>query len=142
MGRREQGRRRCCWRGRRLKPRSKTVVAVSAGPRRAARQHWPAHASGGRRRRHRALVVRGKAVPGVIDAAVLGVPHAELGEEVGAFVVVSRALGPAQLASELRESLASFAIPSKWWVQSDPLPVNQTGKVDKVALAARARQQP
>ncbi len=78
-------------------------------------------------------------IPGVIDAAVLGLPHPDLGEEVAAFVVVSDGQTSAQLAAQLRTRVASFAVPSRWWIQAEPLPVNQTGKVDKPALAARVR---
>ena len=74
-------------------------------------------------------------IPGVSEAAVFGIPHPDLGEEVMA-VVVSDTLTPARLRKELRPRLASFAIPSRWHVQRDPLPVNQTGKVDKPALRA------
>jgi acyl-CoA synthetase (AMP-forming)/AMP-acid ligase II len=76
-------------------------------------------------------------LPGVVDAAVIGVPHADLGEEVAAFVVVSGDQTLEALQAGLRESIASFAVPSIWRLQSEPLPVNQTGKVDKASLLAR-----
>jgi acyl-CoA synthetase (AMP-forming)/AMP-acid ligase II len=75
------------------------------------------------------------AVTGVIEAAVVGVPHPDLGEEVCAFVVVAgEGLTGDTLAQELRGQLASFAIPTEWHVGQEPLPTNQTGKVDKRAL--------
>jgi acyl-CoA synthetase (AMP-forming)/AMP-acid ligase II len=85
----------------------------------------------------RALV----AIPGVSEAAVFGVPHPDLGEEVMAVVVAAGEHTPAQLQEQLRASVASFAMPSRWLLQTEPLPVNQTGKVDKAALVARGRGQ-
>jgi len=79
-------------------------------------------------------------IPGVLEVAVIGIPHPDLGEEVCAFVVVDDARHTAQtLSSELRGQLASFAVPTIWQVQQEPLPINQTGKIDKPALSARAR---
>ncbi len=75
-------------------------------------------------------------IPGVSEAAVFGVPHPDLGEEVMA-VVVTTIHTPADLRDALRTKLASFAIPSRWHVQDNALPVNQTGKVDKPALRTR-----
>jgi hypothetical protein len=30
--------------------------------------------------------------------------------------------------------LAYFAVPQQWWIRTDALPLNDTGKVDKPAL--------
>jgi acyl-CoA synthetase (AMP-forming)/AMP-acid ligase II len=79
------------------------------------------------------------ALPHVAEAAVIGVPHSDLGEEVCAFVVLRSHVTEDQLRRELRKTLASFAIPSRWYLQAEPLPTNQTDKVDKKALGARAR---
>jgi acyl-CoA synthetase (AMP-forming)/AMP-acid ligase II len=79
------------------------------------------------------------ALPGVIEAAVFGVPHPDLGEEVMAVVCVAGNVTALQLMEQLRPKLASFAIPSRWLLQNEPLPTNQTGKVDKTLLAAQAR---
>ncbi|HSW15609.1 MAG TPA: class I adenylate-forming enzyme family protein [Ramlibacter sp.] len=83
----------------------------------------------------RALV----AVPGVTEAVVFGVPHADLGEEVMAVVMVDADLTPQQLQDQLRGKLASFAVPSRWRIQREPLPTNHTGKVDKNAISAQVR---
>jgi acyl-CoA synthetase (AMP-forming)/AMP-acid ligase II len=80
----------------------------------------------------RALV----AVPGVAEAVVFGLPHAVLGEEVAAVVVVEGDLTPEIIQAELRSRLASFAAPSRWWLRKEPLPVNHTGKIDKPAVVA------
>jgi hypothetical protein len=39
----------------------------------------------------------------------------------------------------LRTQVASFAVPSHWRLQTEPLPLNHAGKVDKAALIAQAR---
>jgi acyl-CoA synthetase (AMP-forming)/AMP-acid ligase II len=78
-------------------------------------------------------------IPGVVEAAVFGMPHPDLGEEVMAVVVVDREVSVAQLQDGLRGQLASFAVPSRWRVQTEPLLTNPTGKVDKPALVALAR---
>jgi acyl-CoA synthetase (AMP-forming)/AMP-acid ligase II len=78
-------------------------------------------------------------IEGVTEAAVFGVPHPDLGEEVMAIVVVDRDLTAQQLQQHLRSTLASFAVPSRWRLQKDALPTNPAGKVDKPALAAQAR---
>lgn len=73
--------------------------------------------------------------PGVAEAAVVGVPHEVLGEDVAAFVV---AVGGAQLdEGDLRrhclERLADYKAPRKF-VFVPGLPRNATGKVQKHLL--------
>lgn len=46
-----------------------------------------------------------------------------------------------QIETQLRGNVSSFAVPSRWRVQREPLPTNHAGKVDKAALAALARIQ-
>ena len=77
-------------------------------------------------------------IPGVSEAVVFGLPHPELGEEVMAIVVTAEHTAE-ELQAQLRSTLASFAVPSRWRIQTEPLPVNLTGKVDKPALVAQAR---
>jgi acyl-CoA synthetase (AMP-forming)/AMP-acid ligase II len=77
-------------------------------------------------------------IPGVVEAVVFGVPHPDLGEEVMAVVVVAGELTSQHLQEQLRTRVASFAVPSRWRLQTEPLPVNQTGKIDKAALVAQA----
>lgn len=79
------------------------------------------------------------ALPGVVEAAVFGIPHTDLGEEVMAVVVVEGERTTEAFKEQLRGQVASFAIPSRWHLQTEPLPTNQTGKVDKAALKSLAR---
>ncbi|MFF0491831.1 class I adenylate-forming enzyme family protein [Nocardia sp. NPDC004068] len=69
--------------------------------------------------------------PAVLEAAVLGVPHEDLGQEVAAVVVVADP--DAVRADDLREftaaRLAYFKVPTRWLITSNPLPRNATGKV-------------
>jgi long-chain acyl-CoA synthetase len=76
--------------------------------------------------------------PAVTDAAVIGVPHHVLGEEVGA--VVHLAPGTSATQAELREwvagRLAGFKVPVRIWFLDDPLPRNANGKIMKRELKA------
>jgi acyl-CoA synthetase (AMP-forming)/AMP-acid ligase II len=73
-------------------------------------------------------------LPGVSEAAVFGIPHPDLGEEVMAVVVVPGGHTAEALQEALRARLASFAVPSRWSLRQEPLPTNHTGKVDKNEL--------
>ncbi|MBO3680428.1 class I adenylate-forming enzyme family protein [Streptomyces sp. NEAU-YJ-81] len=78
-------------------------------------------------------------IDGVVESAVFGVPHPDLGEEVMAVVVVDDDLTADDLTRELRPRLASFAVPSRWRVEHQPLPTTHSGKIDKKRIAAEAR---
>jgi steroid-24-oyl-CoA synthetase len=80
-------------------------------------------------------------VPGVVESAVFGLPHPDLGEEVAAAVVVDGGVTEEDLREGLRPRVASFAIPTRWLLQHDPLPTNHSGKIDKTAVAAQALAQ-
>jgi acyl-CoA synthetase (AMP-forming)/AMP-acid ligase II len=76
--------------------------------------------------------------PGVVESAVFGVPHEDLGEEVMAVVTVEPGTTIESLEAHVRARLASFAVPSRWRLASEPLPTNHSGKIDKNALRAEA----
>ena len=70
--------------------------------------------------------------PDVVEAAVVGVPHDVLGEDVGAFVVArsGHAVGAAELRRFCAERLADYKIPRQIWFVAE-LPRNAMGKVVK-----------
>lgn len=75
--------------------------------------------------------------PAVVEVAALGIPHADLGEELAA-VVVHRADALPPTADDLRAHVAGtlsyFAIPTRWQIRSEALPTLAGEKVDKKAL--------
>ena len=74
--------------------------------------------------------------PDVLEAAVLGIPHDDLGEELVATVVGAPGvdLTVGALRAHAAQSLAYFEVPTRWRIRTEPLPTLPSGKVDKQAL--------
>jgi malonyl-CoA/methylmalonyl-CoA synthetase len=76
-------------------------------------------------------------MPGVLESALVGVPHPDFGE-VGVAVVVAQpgvVLVPEQIIAGLKVKLANFKIPKRCVVVTE-LPRNTMGKVQKNVLRA------
>jgi len=71
--------------------------------------------------------------PDVVDAAVIGLPHTVLGEEVAAVVQLSA--GSTASAQELMDHaaqhIAAFKVPVEIDIRDEPLPRNANGKILK-----------
>lgn len=79
-------------------------------------------------------------VPGVQEAAVIGVPDETWGETGRAFVVVSpeaRSLTGERIRAQLKERLAGYKVPARVEVVEE-LPRTTTGKIQKQVLRERA----
>ncbi|MET7289960.1 long-chain fatty acid--CoA ligase [Streptomyces sp. NPDC005573] len=79
--------------------------------------------------------------PDVALAAVVGVPHERLGEEVAAAVVLRAGAqaGPAELQEYVRERVAAYKYPRQVWLV-DALPVGPSGKILKREITAPAAE--
>jgi long-chain acyl-CoA synthetase len=76
--------------------------------------------------------------PEVADAAVLGVPHPVLGEEVAALVQLRPGAETTaeDLRAHVRARLAAFKVPAHVLFRPEALPRNATGKIVKRSLRA------
>ncbi len=77
--------------------------------------------------------------PGVHEAAVFGLPHERLGEEVAAAVFPRPGVEvtPEDLAAHVAERLAPFKVPTQFLILTEPLPRNPAGKFLKRELRDR-----
>ncbi len=80
------------------------------------------------------------ALPGVVESAVYGVPHPDLGESVAAAVVVTHTDAETILAA-LNDRLARFKVPRKIRILEE-LPRNTMGKVQKNELRMAHADEP
>ncbi|MEV5647309.1 AMP-binding protein [Nocardia sp. NPDC052254] len=71
--------------------------------------------------------------PAVAECAVIGVPHADLGEEVVAVVVLADpgAVTAPALSAFVAERIARYKVPAQWVITTESLPRNATGKVKR-----------
>jgi len=78
-------------------------------------------------------------LPAVYEAAVFGVTHERLGEEVGCVVMLKQAmyLDEGELRSYLQTRLANFKVPTRVAFTQEPLPRNPAGKFLKREMQKR-----
>lgn len=74
---------------------------------------------------------------GVVEAAVVGLPSVEMGEEVGAFIVKSTDVSAKELTELCRLRLAPYKVPKRIFFVED-MPKNSAGKIIKLALIKTA----
>jgi malonyl-CoA/methylmalonyl-CoA synthetase len=77
-------------------------------------------------------------MPGVVESAVIGLPHPDFGEAVAAVVVARRpgALDASRVVDGLKGRIANYKVPKRVFVVED-LPRNTMGKVQKNVLRDR-----
>jgi len=78
--------------------------------------------------------------PAVREAAVIGIPHDELGEEVAAAVVLKDGAEatPDEIKAYVKERVAAYKYPRVVWIEDD-LPKTSTGKILKREIEAPPR---
>ena len=76
------------------------------------------------------------AMAGVIETAVIGLPHGDFGEAVVAVVATSEPLDEKAMVAALKLELAPFKLPKRILFVAD-LPRNAMGKVQKAELRKR-----
>jgi long-chain acyl-CoA synthetase len=81
--------------------------------------------------------------PKIREAAVLGVPHDQWGEEIGAAVVVHEGeeLAPKEVSAYVKERIAAYKYPRLVWFV-DELPKGPTGKILKREIQTPSPAEP
>ncbi|HET8955170.1 MAG TPA: long-chain fatty acid--CoA ligase [Solirubrobacterales bacterium] len=81
--------------------------------------------------------------PKVREAAVLGVPHDQWGEEIGAAVVLHEGeeVAPEELSEYVKERIAAYKYPRLVWFMDD-LPKGPTGKILKREIQVPSPAEP
>lgn len=76
--------------------------------------------------------------PAVLQVVTFGIPHAKLGEEVGAVVVLREGMDASeqQLKDFVAQRVADFKVPRKLLFR-DELPKGATGKLQRIGLAQK-----
>jgi long-chain acyl-CoA synthetase len=79
--------------------------------------------------------------PAVVEAAVIGIPHDSLGEEVGAAVALKKDANvhPDELRDYVKARMAAYKYPRRVWLV-DALPKGPTGKVLKREITVPATE--
>jgi long-chain acyl-CoA synthetase len=74
----------------------------------------------------------------VRNVAVIGLPDPDLGERVAAVVQLEPGAEviEADLAAFAARDLARYEVPVDWWLRTEELPMQDSGKTDKLALRA------
>jgi long-chain acyl-CoA synthetase len=74
--------------------------------------------------------------PAVHEAAVIGIPHPELGEEVGAAIALNQGAeaSPDEIRDYVKGQVAAYKYPRRVWIV-DELPKGPTGKILKREIA-------
>ncbi|MCW0212789.1 MAG: AMP-binding protein, partial [Pseudonocardia sp.] len=75
--------------------------------------------------------------PAVAEAAVVGMKHSDLGEEIGAAVALKsgQSVDPDELRDFVKERMAAYKYPRKVWIV-DALPKGPTGKILRREVSA------
>ncbi len=72
-------------------------------------------------------------IPEILEVAVIGRPHADLGEEITAIVVLKEGadIDAAAIQKYVKQKVAPYKYPRVVHIQTEPLPKSGTGKILK-----------